>query len=430
MLRTEINELLTQTGPGTPMGELFRQYWIPALLADELPEDDCPPVRVKLLSERLIAIRDSEGRYGLMDEFCAHRGVSLWFGRNEESGLRCTYHGWKYDATGQCIEIPSEPENRRDSLCSKIKLKSYPLVKIGGVLWTYMGDQETTPALPEWEFARVPDSQSYTSKRWQECNWLQALEGGIDSSHVSWLHATGLRDDPLFKGARGNKYNLADMRPFFESVESDGGLFIGVRRNAEDDQYYWRITPWVMPSFTMIPPRGDHPVHGHFWIPIDDENCWVFSYDYHPVRNLTEQELQAMQDGYGVHNEYVPGTYRPLQNKDNDYMMDREAQRRGETYSGIKGIAMQDASLQESMGPIVDRTKERLVSTDTGIIMARRKLWRAVEALRDTGEIPPGVDPRHQRVRSVAVVLPKDQNFVDSCAETLAVRPGIRHASV
>jgi phenylpropionate dioxygenase-like ring-hydroxylating dioxygenase large terminal subunit len=430
MLRTEINELLTQTGPGTPMGELFRQYWIPALLADELPEDDCPPVRVKLLSERLIAIRDSEGRYGLMDEFCAHRGVSLWFGRNEESGLRCTYHGWKYDATGQCIEIPSEPENRRDSLCSKIKLKSYPLVKIGGVLWTYMGDQETTPALPEWEFARVPDSQSYTSKRWQECNWLQALEGGIDSSHVSWLHATGLRDDPLFKGARGNKYNLADMRPFFESVESDGGLFIGVRRNAEDDQYYWRITPWVMPSFTMIPPRGDHPVHGHFWIPIDDENCWVFSYDYHPVRNLTEQELQAMQDGYGVHNEYVAGTYRPLQNKDNDYLMDREAQRRGETYSGIKGIAMQDASLQESMGPIVDRTKERLVSTDTGIIMARRKLWRAVEALRDTGEIPPGVDPRHQRVRSVAVVLPKDQNFVDSCAETLAVRPGIRHASV
>jgi phthalate 4,5-dioxygenase oxygenase subunit len=430
MLRTEINELLTQTGPGTPMGELFRQYWIPALLADELPADDCPPVRVKLLSERLIAIRDSEGRYGLMDEFCAHRGVSLWFGRNEESGLRCTYHGWKYDVTGQCIEIPSEPENRRDSLCSKIKLKSYPLVKIGGVLWTYMGDPETTPALPEWEFARVPDSQSYSSKRWQECNWLQALEGGIDSSHVSWLHSTGLRDDPLFKGARGNKYNLADMRPFFESVESDGGLFIGVRRNAEDDQYYWRITPWVMPSFTMIPPRGDHPVHGHFWIPIDDENCWVFSYDYHPVRNLTEQELQAMQDGYGVHNEYVAGTYRPLQNKDNDYLMDREAQRRGETYSGIKGIAMQDASLQESMGPIVDRTKERLVSTDTGIIMARRKLWRAVEALRDTGEIPPGVDPRHQRVRSVAVVLPKDQNFVDSCAETLAVRPGIRHASV
>ena len=143
MLKQEINDLLTQTGPGTPMGDLFRQYWIPALLAEELPEDDCPPVRVKLLSERLIAFRDTEGRYGLMDEFCAHRGVSLWFGRNEESGLRCTYHGWKYDVTGQCVEIPSEPDERHSSLCEKIKLKSYPLVKIGDVLWTYMGDPKT-----------------------------------------------------------------------------------------------------------------------------------------------------------------------------------------------------------------------------------------------------------------------------------------------
>ncbi|MBO0775617.1 MAG: Rieske 2Fe-2S domain-containing protein, partial [Actinobacteria bacterium] len=260
MLKQEINELLTQTGPGTPMGALFRQYWIPALLAEELPENDCPPVRVKLLSERLIAFRDTEGRYGLIDEFCAHRGVSLWFGRNEESGLRCAYHGWKYDVTGQCIEIPSEPDERQSNLCRKIRLTSYPLVKIGDVLWTYMGDPETTPELPEWEFARVPPEQTYTSKRWQECNWLQALEGGIDSSHVSWLHSSGLRDDPLFRGARGNKYNLADRKVFFEVAESDGGLFIGARRNAEDGHYYWRITPWVMPCFTMIPPRGDHPV--------------------------------------------------------------------------------------------------------------------------------------------------------------------------
>ena len=185
-----------------------------------------------------------------------------------------------------------------------------------------MGDPATTPDLPQWEFARVPAEQSFTSKRWQECNWLQALEGGIDSSHVSWLHSDGLKNDPLFKGAVGNKYNLADMKPFFEVVESEGGLFIGVRRNAEEGHYYWRITPWVMPSFTMIPPRGDHPIHGHFWIPIDDENCWVFTYDYHPVRPLSESEVQHMKDGHGVHNEFVPGTYRPLQNKDNDYMMD------------------------------------------------------------------------------------------------------------
>ncbi|HEX3785477.1 MAG TPA: Rieske 2Fe-2S domain-containing protein [Pseudonocardiaceae bacterium] len=430
MLKQELNELLTRTGPGTEMGELFRRYWIPALLAEELPEDGCPPVRVKLLSERMIAFRDSAGRYGLIDEFCAHRGVSLWFGNNETGGLRCAYHGWKYDVTGQCVEIPSETDERQSRLCRKIKLRSYPLVRLGDVLWAYLGDPGDVPPLPEWEFARVPAEQTYTSKRWQECNWLQALEGGIDSSHVSGRHSSGLRDDPLYRGARGNKYTLADRKPFFEVADSDGGLFIGVRRNADDEHYYWRITPWVMPTFTMIPPRGDHPVHGHFWVPIDDENCWVFSYDYHPVRPLREEELQAMRDGHGVHNEYVPGTFRPLQNRDNDYLMDRAAQRRGDTYSGVKGIAMQDASLQESMGPIVDRSKEKLVSTDSGIIMARRKLWKAVEAMRDNGETPPGLDPAHHRVRSAAVVLPRDDAFVDSCREALTVQPGVRHASV
>lgn len=428
MLRLEDNELLTRTGPGTPMGDLFRQYWIPALLAEELPENDCPPVRVKLLSERLVAFRDSSGRYGLIDEFCAHRGVSLWFGRNEEDGLRCSYHGWKYDVTGQCVEVPSEPEE--SGFCAKIKLTSYPLVKIGDILWTHMGDSERRPPLPEWEFALVPRQQTFTSKRWQESNWLQALEGGIDSSHVSWLHSSGLQSDPLFKGARGNLYNLRDRRPFFEVVESDGGLFIGARREAEDGHYYWRITPWVLPSFTMIPPRGDHPVHGHFWVPIDDENCWAYSYDYHPTRTLTEEELAAMRSGHGVHCEYVSGTYRPLQNKDNDYLMDREAQKRGETYSGIKGIAMQDASLQESMGPVVDRTKENLVSTDNGIIMARRRLKRAALALRDNGETPPGVDPAHQRVRSASVVLPKEQSFIDASREALSVVEGSGHSTI
>jgi phenylpropionate dioxygenase-like ring-hydroxylating dioxygenase large terminal subunit len=428
MLRQDINELLTRTGPDTPMGDLFRQYWIPALLAEELPEDGCPPVRVKLLSERMIAFRDSDGRYGLIDEFCAHRGASLWFGNNEIGGIRCAYHGWKYDVTGQCIEVPSEPEN--SSFCSKVKLTGYPLVKIGDVLWTYMGDPAKQPPLPEYEWVHVPAEQTYTSKRWQECNWLQALEGGIDSSHVSWLHSAGLKNDPLFKGSKGNDYNMGDMKPYFEVVESDGGLYVGVRRNAEEGHYYWRITPWVMPSFTMVPPRGDHPVHGHFWIPIDDENCWVFTFDYLPVRALTADELQAMKDGHGVHNEYVPGTYRPLQNKDNDYMMDRAAQKRGETFSGIKGIAMQDASLQESMGPIVDRTKERLVSADSGIIKARRKLVAAALALRDEGVTPAGVDPAHHRVRSVAIVLPKDESFVESCAQALTATPGVRQTTV
>lgn len=428
MLTPQLNELLTRTGPGSAMGQLFRQYWIPALLAEELPENDCPPVRVKLLSERLIAFRDSQGRYGLIDEFCAHRGASLWFGRNEDSGLRCAYHGFKYDIDGQCVEVPSEPDG--STFCQRVKLTAYPLVKVGDILWTHMGDAAHHPGLPEFEFALVPPEQSFTSKRWEECNWLQALEGGIDSSHVSWLHSAGLKNDPLFKGSKGNQYNLSDFKPFFEVVETDGGLFVGARRNAEEGHYYWRITPWVMPNFTMVPPRADHPIHGHFWVPIDDENCWVFTFDYHPVRALSPTELQAMKDGHGVHNQFVPGTFRPLQNKDNDYMMDREAQKRGETFSGVKGIAMQDASLQESMGPIVDRTKERLVATDVGIMKARQMLRKAALALRDDGVVPPGVDPAHHRIRSVAIVLPEEEPFIDACREAAAVRPGVAQTSV
>jgi phthalate 4,5-dioxygenase len=428
VLRREINELLTETGPGTRMGDLFRQYWMPAMLAEELPENDCAPVRVKILSERLIAFRDSQGRYGLMDEFCAHRGVSLWFGRNEESGLRCAYHGWKYDVTGQCIEVPSEPES--GNFCANVKLRAYPLVKVGDILWTYMGDPQTRPPLPEFEFVHVPPEQTYTSKRWQECNWLQALEGGIDSSHVTFLHSGQLNSDPLFKGSKGNQYNAGDLKPFFEVADTEGGLFVGARRNAEEGKYYWRITPWVMPSFTLVPPRGDHPVHGHIWVPIDDENCWVYTFDYHPARALTGPERQAMMDGFGVHSENIPGTYRPLANKDNDYLMDREAQRRNEHFSGVKGIAMQDASLQESMGPIVDRTKERLVATDSGIIKARQKLRKAAIALAEEGTTPPGVDPAHHRVRSVAIVLPKEDSFMESTVDAAKVRPGVPQTSV
>ncbi len=428
MLRKEQNDLLTQTGPGTPMGDLFRRYWIPALLASELPENECPPVRVKLLSERLLAFRDTEGRHGLIDEFCAHRGASLWFGRNEEYGLRCPYHGWKYDVNGQCVDVPSEPVE--SGFCKKVKLTSYPLIKIGDILWTFMGKPEDEPPHPEWEFALVPPEQTFTSKRLQECNWLQAMEGGIDSSHVSFLHRGSLNSDPLFKGAKANQYNLDDTQPVFEVVEQPGGLYIGVRRNAEGGKYYWRITPWVMPSFTMVPPRSDHPVHGHFWIPIDDETCWAWSFDYHPVRALTKVERQAMIDGKGVHVRYVPGTFRPLVNKDNDYLIDRAAQKAGITYSGVEGIAMQDASLQESMGPIVDRTKENLVSTDNGIIMARHRLMRAVRALREKGTVPPGVDPAHHRVRSVAVVLPPEQSYKDAAKDDLVVRPGVAPTSV
>ncbi|MFC7512558.1 hypothetical protein ACFQV4_29380 [Streptomyces thermocarboxydus] len=178
----------------------------------------------------------------------------------------------------------------------------------------------------------------------------------------------------------------------------------------------------------MVPPRGDHPVHGHFWVPIDDENCWAWTFDYHPTRKLTEDEIAAMRAGFGVHSANDEA-YRPLANKDNDYLMDREAQRRGETYSGIAGIALQDSSLQESMGPVVDRTKERLVATDAGIIKARQKLRKAAEALQ-RGIEPVGNRPQDQRVRSVAIVLPADQSFVDGVGDAMIAEPSKPHTTV
>jgi hypothetical protein len=239
-----------------------------------------------------------------------------------------------------------------------------------------------------------------------------------------------LERDPLFKGSKGNKYNMEDLTPKFDVSPSAGGLYIGARRNAEDGKNYWRVTQYVMPCFTMIPPRADHPQHGHFWVPIDDENCMTWSYDYHPNRPLSAAERQACLDGKGVHTENIPGTFRPVRNKDNDYLMDREAQKRGETYSGVAGFGMQDASLQESMGPIIDRSKENLVATDKGIVLARNRLRQAATELRDKGTLPPGREPEHQMVRSISVVLDPEVNYVDSCQDDMIAADGKVRVSV
>ena len=426
MLTREQNETLTQTGPGTPMGQLFRRYWIPALLSEELPEPDCPPVRVKLLSERLIAFRDTQGRVGLLDEFCAHRRASLWFARNEGNGLRCPYHGWKYDVRGQCVDVPSEPEE--SGFCKKVKLKSYPCVERGGAVWAYMGPPEAKPPLPEFEWTLVPQSHRFVSKRLQECNYLQPMEGGIDSSHISSLHSGEMETDVLHKGTKGAQYQR-DVRPKFEVADSPGGLLIGARRNAETGHYYWRITQWIMPWYTMIPPYGDHALHGHAWVPIDDENCWAWSMSHHPTRPLNELEWQAIRSGQSVYAELIPGTYRPAANKDNDYLIDREAQKTGRYYSGVKGISMQDASIQESMGPITDRTLEYLAPTDIAIVKARRRLLEAAQAL-EKGTQPPGVEPDTHRVRSASFVS-SAARFKEAAQDArLAAEAGTAHVSI
>ena len=416
MTTPEQNETLVHTGPGTLMGDLLRRYWVPALLAREVGERDCPPVRVQLMGEKLICFRDSDGRIGMIGEFCAHRGVSLWFGRNEESGLRCPYHGWKYDVTGACTELPSELEE--SGYRKRIKATAYPCIERGGIVWTYMGPPARQPPPPGIEWATVPAERRYVSKRLQECNFLQAMEGGIDSSHVSFLHGASLKRDPLFMGSRGNDYNVNDLMPAFEVADFDGGLLIGARRNADHGRYYWRITPWIMPWFTIIPPRGDNPLGAHAWVPIDDEHCWAWSINYHPARALSATEVKAMDNGAGIHVKYVPGTFIPLANKRNDYLMDRAAQKAGETYSGIAGIGMQDASLQESMGPIQDRSAEHLCTTDLGVTRARRKLLLAAEAVRE-GRDPPGVTAESQRVRSVSIELEPHEPFAEGARHGL-----------
>jgi nitrite reductase/ring-hydroxylating ferredoxin subunit len=411
------NEILTRTGPGTPMGALFRRYWLPVLLASEIAEPDGPPVRVKLLSERLLAFRDTHGRIGLIDEFCAHRGVSLWFGRNEECGIRCAYHGWKYDVNGQCVDVPSEPDE--SGFCRKIRLTSYPCIERGGVVWAYMGPAEQRPPEPAYEWTSMAPASRHVSKRIQECNYLQALEGGLDSIHSTFLHRYSVGDDPLLKRDPQSAAMLkGDAHPVFLPTVSAGGLHVSTRRNVGDDRYFWRVTQFLMPCFNLFPPYGDNPSGGHAFVPIDDASCWIFSIDYHPRRELSELEQGAAAAGYGIHVPIVPGTFMPVANKSNDYLIDRAAQRARKTFSGVLRIGIQDAAVQESMGPIEDRSRESLVSTDNGIIMTRRRLLDAARASASAeGRDPPGLDPAAQRVRAVSMVAPRDVPFAKALAE-------------
>jgi phenylpropionate dioxygenase-like ring-hydroxylating dioxygenase large terminal subunit len=408
------------------MGTLFRRYWIPALLAEELAENDGEPVRVRLLSEDLIAFRDTDGKIGLIDEFCAHRRVSLWFGRNEDNGLRCPYHGWKYDVTGQCVDIPSElPESE---LCERVTIKAYPCVELGGVIWTYMGPKELQPPTPEFEWTQVPDANRYVSKRFQESNYLQALEGGIDSSHVSSLHSGELEKGFMHRGTKSAKF-LVDRRPKFEATDSPAGMLVAARRAADEGQSYWRVTQWIMPWYTIIPPIEGHAIRGHAWVPIDDEHCFTWTMAHHPTRPLGDEELHNMKNEEGHFPRLIPGTYQSVANKSNGYLMNRAEQKKGRFYSGVEGVGMQDASLQENMGgPIVDRSLERLVATDIAIVKARRRLIEVAENLRD-GTEPPGLDPATHHVRSASFIGASDLDLTQ-VEEFFTAKEGTLHTAV
>jgi phthalate 4,5-dioxygenase len=424
MLSHEENRLLMETNAGTPMGDYFRRYWLPAMLAAELPAPDCPPVRIRLLGEDLVAFRDSNGRIGLLDAFCLHRRASLYFGRNEECGIRCVYHGWKYDVDGACVEAPNEPPEY--AFESKLRTTAYPTREYGGIIWAYMGPRDRVPDLPKHEWARVPESNRHVSKRSQETNYLQAVEGGIDSSHSNFLHATieAFRRTPSYIEKVQNsanlraKYHLLDRAPRFTTKKTEYGLLVGVRRNAEADTYYWRLTQFLLPAYTIIPYQKGLSIHGHCWVPRDDQSCWVWTMSWNPDEPLSAEEWQVIRSEAFVHTAVDPVTFRPYRNADNDYMIDRQLQRTT-SMTGIHGFASQDRAVQESMGPRVDRTRERLGSSDAAIIAMRRLLLDEVRALQQGREPFPAAHGDIYWVRSASAILKRDVDFEEGCRALL-----------
>jgi phthalate 4,5-dioxygenase oxygenase subunit len=413
MLSRENNEALTRVGPGTPMGHLMRCYWLPAFLSTELPEPDCPPIQVKLLGEKLVAFRDTAGRVGLLEEFCAHRCASLFLGRNEEGGLRCIYHGWKYDVDGNCIDMMNEPPE--SDFKSKIHLKAYPVVEIGGIVWAYLGPPEKKPALPTFEWTQVPASHRFVQKAWEECNWLQALEGGIDEIHSAILHRAINPNTTELGGFRGIRREVGhgmthDMEP------TDYGVMSGSFRKMSDGKVWVRVTHFVMPFHTSfaaeiydLKTEGAVELRpfitGHIFVPMDDEHCmtynWIAKVGNEPLSTAEIEENEAAK-GRGP-GELIMPTFRKLRNKDKNWMIDRRAQKT-ETFTGIVGNHNQDHAVQESMGPIVDRSKEHLAKSDRFIILARKCLMEAATAVKDGGE-PPGVRPTYYKVRATERIL-------------------------
>ena len=422
MLSKEDNELLTRVGPGTPMGELLRRFWMPGLLEEEIPTPDCDPVRLRLLGEDLVAFRDTNGRIGVLDAYCPHRLAHLYFGRNEECGIRCIYHGWKFDVDGNCVDQPSEPPET--NFAHKVRTTSYPAVARGGVVLVYMGPKDKMPRqLPELEWSYLPERRRTATKRVQQCSWAQAVEGGIDSSHISYLHgATDMqikrRGGPGVAGR--NKFNALDRHPVFQVEEVDYGLLIGARRNAENDQYYWRITQCLAPFFQMIPPVVPEPdtraapYSGHAWMPIDDETTWTWTFSANPYRDYTDEEL-AWHGGRDGMWGPIDDKYFPKQNKSNDYMLDRTAQRET-SFTGIPGIPNQDAAVQESMGRIMDRSREHLGQSDSAVIAWRKMMLRLTRDLQRGKEPAAAQNGQWYNVRSCATLLPRSQEWKSGAA--------------
>ncbi len=416
MLSAQDNDRLTRVGPGTEMGTLLRRYWIPFLLSEDIAGADSDPVRVKLLGERLVAFRNTAGQVGLVDRLCAHRNADLFFGRNEEHGLRCTYHGWKFNIEGGCVDMPSEAAD--SNFREKIRLKAYPVQERGGVLWTYMGPSEQKPPLPEFEWARVPDGHRYVSWNYQENNYAQAIEGGIDTVHSVYLHSaldSHRRLDAWKAMGQGSgdvqkMYRTRENPPKLQTLETDFGLIIGGKYPGDELQDYWRFNLFWMPFYTA-PPGGGAQKMIHAFVPLDDTLTarWCFSWST-TGNPLPVRQIADLRKGQGVHAQLIPGTHWPVRNQRNDYLIDREEQRHY-TFTGIKGTGEQDFSVQEGMGEISDRTREHLGVTDIGIIAMRRMLLRSAAALGNGVEPPSASNSDAYCVRPGETMIPNDADW-------------------
>jgi phthalate 4,5-dioxygenase oxygenase subunit len=430
MLSAEQNELLVRTGSATAMGELMRLYWMPFYPGDRL-ERDGQPRRVRLLGEDLIVFRDSEGRPGLISNRCPHRGAPLMFGRNEAGGLRCVYHGWKFNVDGDVLETPTEREGSRvkDRAC----VKSYPCRERNGILWCYLGSGEPPP-LPEMEWNLVPRENVHVSFRVQECNWLQALEGELDSAHAAILH--GRIDN---KGSVSEWVAKRDLKPTFETRRQPFGLSIASRRLLDEHTAYWRVNQFMMPFWTLVPPQSKFPeLSGHAWIPMDDDNtlCMMFSYTpvgplYAKTRQLFEQGHNGRETGHPSRNAYVhqPATtpyseFRTRFTLESGYEFNYESQQTT-WFSGLPGLWVQDSAAQSGLDRIYDRTNEHLCVSDTGIVMTRRLLLESLAAYRERGARPPGADdPGAFMARAVSVRLPLDKVWDEAAADAMRAEVG------
>jgi phthalate 4,5-dioxygenase oxygenase subunit len=413
MLTPEENELMCRVEGDAPMGQIFRRHWLPALLSEEIPEPDCDPVRVRILGENLVAFRDTDGRIGLIDEQCPHRRASLFYARNEECGLRCLYHGWKFDVEGNCVEMASEPPE--SSFCDKVKIKSYPVVEAGGFIWTYMGPPETMPefAPPVWQ--PTPETRVVTTKVIVEANWAQMLEGSIDSAHSSSLHSSDMVPARV-PGAQSTVTQW--QRPSTDKAPrlvvdrtSYGFRYSAIRRPIKDaaTNDYVRTTLFIAPYIVHIPPNNLHrscTVH----VPRDDGSTIFYFVGFGGDTVPAEEEWRKFQaNRVGID---LDETYRNLRNRSNNYKQDRQAMKLG-NFTGIHGITNQDIVMWESMGPLVARNLDRLGASDIAIVEFRKLMIEAARTMQAGGPAIGTTEPRIplSKLQSFEGIVPKTADW-------------------